>query len=421
MKDIEKILEDYPSFKLQYEQVNSMILLSFLLPEEKRIKLNKLKNEMSNLILCTDKYNDNFSNYGWIAYSMISVEFMEKANKIFENNGIENAEEFIANYYIENAKNAKKVIQYSSNEFRMRASVIDEAFEDYERERYRSAITLFLTIADGVINDYTKNKGFFTDGVNLDCWDCPVECDKGLRKIKKIYNSPRKKTNEEIITIPYRNGILHGRDINYGNKFVASKCVVMLLAISEWIKSKNTEKERKKEYDRQSNPPTLIESLEKLQEIEETKRIINDWKPENIIIGESIPKTGKKEDYSKYSYIYELVETLELWKAKNYGELSKRLELIFNYETNDGFKPKRCRELFERNILLEFELINIIDQAICMKVIELEVKVQKNTNIVKRIMKFAIIYEGEKDILAIPNRNNGFWKIYPRDIQILYE
>ena len=41
--------------------------------------------------------------------------------------------------------------------------------------------------------------------------------------------------------MPYRNGILHGRDLNYGNKFVAGKCIVMLLAISEWIKNKKKE------------------------------------------------------------------------------------------------------------------------------------------------------------------------------------
>lgn len=39
---------------------------------------------------------------------------------------------------------------------------------------------------------------------------------------------------------------LHGRDLNYGNKFVASKCIVMLLAILEWIKNKNTEERSEK-------------------------------------------------------------------------------------------------------------------------------------------------------------------------------
>lgn len=421
MRNIEEILEDYPSLKLLYEQANNMVFFNLLMSKEQRKELDKIKNDMIDLIMTTEEYNNNFSDYGWIAYSLINVEFMKKANKLFKDNGIEKAEEFIADYYIENSKRAKKFIQYQSNEFRKRANIINEAFEAYENERYCSAVTLFLTIADGIINDFTKNKGFFTEGVDLDCWDCLVECDKGLKKIKNIYNAPRKKTNEEIIKMPYRNGILHGRDLNYGNKFVSGKCIVMLLAISEWIKNKITEDERKEQYIKEANPPALRETLKKLQETEEMKEIINNWKSGEIVVGKDIPITGNKKDYTQYDFIYKFVETLEIWKSKNYGELAKRFERIFNYEDRAGYKPKRCRELFEKNILLEFELINITNQSICMKVIELEVKLQKGNKIVKDIMKIGMVYEGEKDVVAIPNKNNGEWKIYPRDIKILYE
>ena len=370
MRNIKEILEDYPSLKLQYEQMENMSFVRLLLKKDQRKELDRIKKEMKDLIMTTEEYNNNFSDYGWIAYSLINVEFMKNANIIFKENGIEKAEDFISDYYKDNIKNTKRFIQYSTKEFRKRANIIDEAFEAYESEKYYSAITLFLTIADGVINDFTKNKGFFTEGVDLDCWDCLVECDKGLKKLKEIYNLPRKKTVEDMVTMPYRNGILHGRDLNFGNKYVAGKCNVLLLAISEWIKSKNTEESRKDKYKKEANPPKLSESIKKLQETQDNRRIINRWTSKDIVIGKDIPITGIKEDYKQYDFIYNFVETLEIWKSKNDGELSKRFEILFNYETRDGFKPKRCRELFEKNILLEFELTNIIDQAICMKVIE---------------------------------------------------
>ncbi len=221
--------------------------------------------------------------------------------------------------------------------------------------------------------------------------------------------------------MPYRNGILHGRELNYGNKFVAGKCIVVLLAISEWIKNKNTENKRREKYTSEVNLPKLTESFKKLQETENTRKIINDWKSKDIVVGKDIPIIDKKEAYTQYDFIYKLVETIEIWKSKNYGELAKRFEIMFNYENRTGYKPKRCRELFEKNILLEFELTNIIDQAICMKIIELEVKIQKGDRIVKNTMKFGMVYEGAKNVLAIPNKNNGEWKIYPRDISVLYK
>ena len=421
MRDIKEILEDYPSLKLQYEQMENMSFVRLLLKKDHRKELDRIKKEMKDLIMTTEEYNNNFSDYGWIAYSLINVEFMKNANIIFKENGIEKAEDFISDYYKDNIKNTKRFIQYSTKEFRKRANIIDEAFEAYESEKYYSAITLFLTIADGVINDFTKNKGFFTEGVDLDCWDCLVECDKGLKKLKEIYNLPRKKTVEDMVTMPYRNGILHGRDLNFGNKYVAGKCNVLLLAISEWIKSKNTEESRKDKYKKEANLPKLSESIKKLQETQDNRRIINRWTSKDIVIGKDIPITGIKEDYKQYDFIYNFVETLEIWKSKNYGELSKRFEILFNYETRDGFKPKRCRELFEKNILLEFELTSIIDQAICMKVIELNVQIQKENKVNNGKMKIGMVYEGKEDIFAIPEKNNGEWKIYPQDVRVLYE
>ena len=131
--------------------------------------------------------------------------------------------------------------------------------------------------------------------------------------------------------------------------------------------------------------------------------------------------TGKKEDYKQYDYIYNFIETLEIWKLKNYGELSKRFEILFNDESRDGFKPKRCRELFEKNILLGFELTNIVDRTICMKVIELNVQIKKGNKVINGKIKIGMVYESKGDVLAIPDKNNGEWKIYPHDVRVLYE
>lgn len=48
--------------------------------------------------------------------------------------------------------------------------------------------------------------------------------------------------------MPYRIGILHGRDLSFENKLVVGKCIALLLAISEWMKSKNNEDIRKEKW-----------------------------------------------------------------------------------------------------------------------------------------------------------------------------
>ena len=89
MRNLEQILDDYPSIKLQYEQINAMQFLNLLMPKEQREELDRIKNSMEDLVMTMEKYNNNFSDYGWIAYSLINVEFMKNANQVFESNGIE--------------------------------------------------------------------------------------------------------------------------------------------------------------------------------------------------------------------------------------------------------------------------------------------------------------------------------------------
>lgn len=45
--------------------------------------------------------------------------------------------------------------------------------------------------------------------------------------------------------MPYRNGILHGRDLNYANEYVSCKLLALMFAVADWMKMKNSEEQRK--------------------------------------------------------------------------------------------------------------------------------------------------------------------------------
>lgn len=413
------MLEEMPSLKHQYEQMQTMNFVKIFLKKEDREKYEKLKSDFENLVVQMDCYNKNFSDRGWIVYDLIKTEFVENANKIFENEGMDEAEKYILNYYTNDVKSMTTFLYYPSKEFKDRTELIKIALDDHFNKRYYSSVLMFLTIVDGIINDFTKSKGFFAEGVDLDCWDCIVDCSNGLKKLKGIYNTSRKKTNTEEIYFPYRNGILHGRDLKYGNEYVSSKCLVMLFAISDWIKSKSTEDKRKETLKKELNPPPLNESVKRYTQIQEDRKIIQQWKPQNIIIGTDIPENGSSNEYIKYEYLHEFIKMLEYWKQKNYGKLAIKLEILFNNEITPNFRPKRCRELFEKNILKRYKLISVKDQAIYMKVIEIEVTVEKENRQITGIMRFGMVYEGN-DSCALPNNKNGKWNIYPQDVRILY-
>ena len=131
--------------------------------------------------------------------------------------------------------------------FAMREGMIRQCFEDHAEGRYYASVPLSLIIIDGAVNDYTRKKGFFTAATTVDPWDCLVGCTEGLSKLKFQFNQNRLKTNTEPIYIPYRNGILHGRDINYGNEYVSCKCIALMFAIADWMVRRSAREELERE------------------------------------------------------------------------------------------------------------------------------------------------------------------------------
>ena len=131
-----------------------------------------------------------------------------------EQGGLAEAEQVLINYYKSDVREITHWIKNGSEAFAVRYDLLKKFFEDHFAERYHASIPLGLIIIDGAVNDFTKRQGFFADGTTVDAWDCLVGCSDGLTKLKSIFTKNRTKTNTEAITLPYRNGILHGRDLD---------------------------------------------------------------------------------------------------------------------------------------------------------------------------------------------------------------
>ncbi len=118
-----------------------------------------------------DKFNEIFSSQGWIAYESMNVEIMKKSIEVYESEGIEKAEIFLASSY--DSESLKWGIQWFNghSEFRRRIRLANLAREDYLEERYHACIPLLLSLLDGLVNDVSKHVGFFAEKVDLTAWD----------------------------------------------------------------------------------------------------------------------------------------------------------------------------------------------------------------------------------------------------------
>ena len=373
--------------------------------EEQEIKLKDLENNLKELKETPQKFNDIFSERGWIAYDGLNHNLMIEMIKTYESEGMEKAEERILEYY--KAENLKyECLRLRAvPELQRRLKYIDYAKNDYEEERFYSTIPLLLMIIDGTVNDIA-GRGFHTDTANIDVWDALTNIDKGIEKIREIFRTGRNKTREEELTLPYRNGILHGMDLGYDNYIVAAKCWHFLFVVRDWALSRHSEDKRKNEFLKSKNPPSIIESLNKLKEIEAEKAALRDWRPRDIsdnYLNNLNQDSGMDRDLPETI----VMNFLGLWKKKNYGYIANMYWSV--YFQNGKPDVIEIKNQFREWELDRYLISRILDEAPGISEIDVDAFLVNKETATK--FRFRLLYEGHDGLARSRNLGNGNWRI----------
>ena len=289
-------ISENPSYTDLLKQIDSLKSILNLLPvsgkEELKKNISTIEQQINALRFELDKFNKHYSDLGWIAYESMNSDLMKEVIKLAEDNKRDDGEQLLLEYYADDDR-IKYLLTRLKNRtgFSKRYELLRKAYEDYKSGRFHSCIPVFLMIIDGVVDEVTKsNKGFFASDFNPNLWNSIVGHESGLAKIAKIYAKTRKKVNTEPITLPYRNGILHGKDINYDNDLVATKCLATIFAVGDWVEQYESGKHIKPESPKpQSILQQLKEFIESLiafqkqhDENEKNKDEIEKWQPRHV-------------------------------------------------------------------------------------------------------------------------------------------
>lgn len=399
------------------KNIQSMKLLSFFLSRDKRKQLQELEAQVNNFKVQPQTFNDNFSDLGWCAYESMNFSLMEKANLAAKNEGLDAGERILLDYYKNDVNENVRYFRHKTKSFAERFDLLSKAFDDHFAGRYHASVPLFLIIIDGAVNDFTKSKGFFAEGTDVTAWDCLVGCSEGLTKLKGIFNKGRNVTNHAEIRLPYRNGILHGRDLNYANEYVSCKCVSLIFALADWMNMKESEESRKAKFEKETNPPPLSESLKKLRQNQIDREEIQKWQKRIVKIGTDIPSAPTMENCVMYPYVIPLLNAFSSWSKKNYGELSVYLKNMFSYESSEKKRAGECRKAFQNKIFHSFELKEIEERSCCLTRISVQVNWMVGEQLRSEVLEFGSMYQDETDKFAYPWKNNGEWVLYPWDVR----
>lgn len=353
--------------------------------------------KQSDILHLPDRFNDAFSEDGWIATGSMSVNTMRKAIELHEAGKKQEAEETILAWFQEDTislfaiQRAKKYNKATNRWHQLR-----EAMKLTLEERYFSAVPLILIACDGFASDVLGTSPFAKEA-DLTLFDSIAGHPTSLPKLISEVTKSVRKSSDDKLNLPLRHGILHGQSLGYANHTVCMKAWLLMIALVDWAHDKADEDKRIREQESASKM-SLSEMASDLQKLQKDKRMMDEFKTRES-------RGPFTDSLSESSPEYAIVDFLMRWKSRNYGKMAERCVNLSKQSMGKlAGQLRRDTEFVE---LQEFEVRVVRQTTVARADAEVFVKAKKLTGIVEG--EFALIafrHSVDGDIVIADDEGN---------------
>jgi hypothetical protein len=407
---------DTPSMKRMREQIQGFDLILGIngalrlvgLGSEKlaetRQQLKELKAQMEQMADYPDRFNRYFAEDGWLAHGSLDFDVLKDAVDQYESGGLDAGTAVLMRYFSPENLDGRLFFLNWAEELRVRRRLVELAFEDYRAGRYHAVVPVLLMMIDGAVND-AVGKGFHAGGIELDAWDSMTTADGSIDIIKSIFHRSRRKTRTEEISLPYRNGILHGMDLGYDNEVVAAKCWCFLFVVADWIVAKKSEDARQARFEEEGRTPSWGELAQQLAANQRMKGELESWRPRDIdaeylsgLSGGCAPDQDTPEATA--------VQFLELWARRNFAGMSKLYWASDN--PGSGGHVGEVRDLLGDRIFQTYRIDAIADEGASMSMVDVTLNPDGEEPATCTIR---LIYETPDGEVTVRGSPEGSWRL----------
>lgn len=413
-------IQDLPKFLEQIELVDGMSrllafarfcspLLKLMGVDTEKLKninpeVEELKPQLLALAKLPDRFNAAFGQRGWIAFEQMNIEVALKAVEMAESGNPDAGEQILVDHY--SAEELEVHLRWMRNikAFFVRLDLLELARQDHAAGRYHACIPVVLSQIDGLVSDVVENnRGFFADGSDLRAWDCMAGHSSGLSTLSDIMKRGVQKTTKDAMTIPYRNGILHGRSLGYNNQKVSAKTWAALFSIREWALKVEAGTAAPTATPAKPGLKEMIDSLNSSrQKTAEVKELCDAWVPRSCV---DLPVTVTgPEQFPDDTPEHALATFFTLLKKGNFGHLTQCL----SPSHNEGTKPGYMREVFESLSIVDVQFTAVNDEAPALTEIDVTIQVERDGELKQHEKSFRLIHHAG-DGSPMPRNGHGKW------------
>ncbi len=366
-------------------------------------RLTEISESAKSILFLSDDFNVRFADRAWVVYESMPMEAVKESILIFDSKGEAEAENYLVEIYNENYINMQ-LNRFKGDVFlKKRFRLLSLAKEDYLSERYHACIPLLLSLIDGIVNDVSKNVGFFASQGDLVIDDTIVAHESGLTQLRNIMSKGRNVTNENDITIPYRNGILHGRELNFDNKIVAAKCWACLFSVADWVRVYKNEDIKNNETKNEKFTDIWYEYFK----TQKMSKKINDWVPRDSV--DYLPV--HRDDFDKIPLNTPeraVADFLNNWIKGRWALIVDGLSYL--YCCSLGEKIKRAKKEFPSHFPKSYKIISVKDEAPAISMVNVDVCFDSNSDNVKNFA-IRLCYQDKNFNLLLRDEPDGKWYI----------
>lgn len=372
--------------------------------------INNIKTQWEKIMKNIDSFNSWLWSLGWPLFHWLNIDSLHIAIEEYENWNIEKTEDILIEEVNKNLQRYKKQFRNKIiNAFEIRKNLLSLSIKDYEEKRYHSCIPVFLLCVDWIVNDIApEQKWLFAEWEHMIIPNSIVWYKWSLHKTIQLLSSTRKKTTTEDIFIPYRNGILHGRDINYYNIKTATKCLSLLFAIFDWaVDKKKYDQKLKKEENKKTLRESIKDSYIDYQDLEKQKKWINnrmarDKSTISIIIQNKIFNENTPEKF--------ILENFDALKNKRFWIITEDFKPWIPIITTKSQYISKLKDILLEVSFVNFEIISITDTAPAISEIEYQITyTRKEKEEIKNINQRLVYMDQKWNSMT---RNTNWWRWY---------
>lgn len=367
--------------------------------------IQDLHNSVTELHNLPDRFNRLFAERGWIMYSQMNVEVARTALGMAEAGDFFRAETTLANYHDGDDLNRLLRSMYGVRAFRPRMRLAQLALIDHNAGRYHASIPVVLALMDGMVSDlHPEHKGTSAEDTELVAWDSIAAHEQGLGLLLDLFRKGRRKTVTEQISVPYRHGILHGRDLGYDNRLVAAKVWAALFAVRDWaVKAEKGELEAPP----QQPDKSLLETLADLEALDHTKKLLDEWEPRPSRSSLGGLSTIDPDLFEPGTPESKLLWFLKCWEQKNYGAMAKCL----TPKARDNRAPRRMRDLYGGKNLKSYWFESIEDVAPAISTIKVGLVTESSSGVEEESRTFRLLNENKDGRPEVRGQADTEWII----------